>query len=199
MLCLPPRALGLSAEMLKRSMDLVDLRRSGSCCSARSSSWPRSRSSSTAPARCSSGSLGSGEAGREFSIVKFRTMVRDAEELKKTVDAPEQARRRRSAHVQGSERPARHPRRADPAPDLDRRAAAALERPARRDEPRRPAAADPGRGGARLRLGRAPPRPEAWHHRPLAGAGCAATSRSRRWSGSTTCTSPTGRCGTTCA
>ena len=78
-LCLPPRALGLSARVLKRSMDLLISGLGLVLLEPVLRHWPRSRSSSTAPARCSSGSRGLAESGREFSIVKFRTMVRNAE------------------------------------------------------------------------------------------------------------------------
>ena len=100
--------------------------------------------------------------------------------------------------VQDRRRPADHARRALPAPHLARRAAAAVQRAARRDEPRRPAAARARRGRPPGR-GLAPPPagPHAGHDRPLAGARLARASRCARWSSSTTSTSPTGRCGAT--
>jgi exopolysaccharide biosynthesis polyprenyl glycosylphosphotransferase len=83
-LCLPPRALGLSARLLKRSMDLVVSTLGLVLLS------PLFLVAAVAIKLDSSGPVffrqpRVGQAGREFSIVKFRTMVRDAERLKKTV------------------------------------------------------------------------------------------------------------------
>ena len=75
-----------------------------------------------------------GKDGEDFELLKLRTMVVGAEKK----GAGLRGRRGRQPH---------HARRAAPAPDLARRAAAALERRARRDEPDRAAAdaALPGR------------------------------------------------------
>ena len=66
--------------------------------------------------------------------------------------------------------PADHARRRVPAQVEPRRAAAAVERAARRDEPRRPAPVRRPRVRADHRLGQPPARHDARHHRPLAGA-----------------------------
>ncbi|HEY4347318.1 MAG TPA: sugar transferase [Gaiellaceae bacterium] len=83
-LCLPPRALGLSARMLKRSMDLLI---SGLGLVLLS---PLFLLSAIAIKLDSPGLVffrqrRVGQSGREFSIIKFRTMVRNAEALKETV------------------------------------------------------------------------------------------------------------------
>ena len=116
-----------------------------------------------------------------------RARVRDPQ-------VPHDGRRRRGAQgraasscnearrpVQDRRRPAHHARRPVPAPHLARRAAAADQRAARRDEPRRPAP-------ARRRRGR---RIEGWHRRrlhlkpghdrPLADLRLARGSRCARW------------------
>ena len=69
-----------------------------------------------------------------------------------------------------------------PAPHVARRAAAAVQRAAGRDEPRRPAAAGHRRGRAGARAGPQPAAPDARHDRSVAGARHAAC-RCRRWSG----------------
>ena len=69
-----------------------------------------------------------------------------------------------------------------------------LQRPARRDEPRRPAPARHRRGRAGARPRPQPAAPHAGHDRPLAGARRARPDAAR-WSGSTTSTSRTGRSG----
>ena len=79
-----------------------------------------------------------GKDGVDFELLKLRTMVVGAE----TKGAGLRGRRGRPAH---------HARRADPAADVDRRAAAALERPARRHEPDRAATDAPLPGRARTR------------------------------------------------
>ncbi len=83
-LCLPPRALGLSAQMLKRSMDLVTSTLGLVLLS------PLLVLVAIAIKLDSAGPVffrqpRVGQDGQEFSIVKFRTMVRDAESLKETV------------------------------------------------------------------------------------------------------------------
>ena len=107
------------------------------------------------------------------------------------------AQRGRRRDLQDARRPAHHPGRPHPAPLLDRRAAPAVERPARRDEPGRPASA----AAARLRAARAlAPRAlpsAAGHHGPLAGLRAARRSASTTWCASTSTTSRTGRSGST--
>jgi exopolysaccharide biosynthesis polyprenyl glycosylphosphotransferase len=83
-LCLPPRALGLSARMLKRSVDLVASTLGLVLLS------PVFLIAAIAIKLDSPGPVffrqpRIGKAGREFSIVKFRTMVRDAEQRKEAV------------------------------------------------------------------------------------------------------------------
>jgi exopolysaccharide biosynthesis polyprenyl glycosylphosphotransferase len=83
-LCLPPRALGTSARLLKRSMDLVVSVLALMLLS------PLFLLVALAIKLDSSGPVlfrqpRVGQLGRDFSIVKFRTMVRDAEMLKKDV------------------------------------------------------------------------------------------------------------------
>ena len=96
-----------------------------------------------------------GRDGREFEMLKFRTMVDGADEQKAELARAERGRR----PVQDRRGPADHPGRPLPAPLLARRAAAARERPAGRDEPRRPAAARARRGPPRRGLAaQAPPR-----------------------------------------
>ena len=82
----------------------------------------------------------------------------------------EQAARdhRRSVRLRGR-RPAHHAQRALPPPHEPRRAAAALQRRARRDEPRRPACRHRRAGRELQRSGPAAPRREARHHRLGAG------------------------------
>ena len=71
-------------------------------------------------------------------MLKFRTMVADAAEQQTRARAVERGRRRA---LQDPRRPARHARRARAPPVLARRDPAGAERSARRDEPRRAAAA----------------------------------------------------------
>jgi exopolysaccharide biosynthesis polyprenyl glycosylphosphotransferase len=83
-LCLPPRALGLSARMLKRSMDIAVSTIALVLLS------PLFLLAALAIKVDSRGPIffrqpRVGRANREFTIVKFRTMVRDAEERKESV------------------------------------------------------------------------------------------------------------------
>ena len=94
-----------------------------------------------------------GLQGRRFSLVKFRSMVANADGMIDALQSPERDRRPR---VQDVRRSAGHARRPLPAPVEPRRAAAALERPRRRDEPRRPAAAAAARGRRVRHLAPAP-------------------------------------------
>ena len=86
-----------------------------------------------------------GRDGEPFEIFKFRSMVVDAE-------AQKDALRDRNEAARSMFKIADDPRVTRvgtlPAPDVARRAAAALQRAARRDEPRRPAAARHRRGRA---------------------------------------------------
>ena len=107
-----------------------------------------------------------GERGVPFEVLKFRTMVKDAEERLEEVvrldELPEPSFKLRS-------RSARHEGRALPAPDQRRRAAAAHQRAARRDEPRG-AAARAAQAGRALRPGDTlPARDASRHHRSDAG------------------------------
>ena len=69
------------------------------------------------------------------------------------------------------ERPASNQGRSRPSSLFARRAAAVDQRPHRRHEPGRPAPADPRRGPTRAGLGEASTRPQAGHHRTMAGPG----------------------------
>ena len=94
--------------------------------------------------------IGVGE--REFGMLKFRTMVADADRAAGRARARERGDGRA---LQDPRRPARHRGRAVLRRLLARRGAEGAERAARRDEPRRPAAA----AAPRLRL------LEAWHRK----------------------------------
>ncbi|HJQ51003.1 MAG TPA: exopolysaccharide biosynthesis polyprenyl glycosylphosphotransferase, partial [Gaiellaceae bacterium] len=83
-LCLPPRALGLSARMLKRATDLV-ISTLGLVLLS-----PLLLLAAMAIKLDTAGPVffrqpRVGQAGREFSIAKFRTMVHDADSQKQTV------------------------------------------------------------------------------------------------------------------
>ena len=98
-----------------------------------------------------------GKDGEDFEVLKLRTMV---------VGAETHGSRLRG----GPGRPAHHARRAHPPADVDRRAPAALEHPARRHERHRPAA-DAALPGRAVRRAPAPPaRHQARAHRVGAGA-----------------------------
>ena len=85
-----------------------------------------------------------------------------------------------------------------PARDEPRRAAPALERPARRDEPRRARGRRCPTRGRGLRPVAPPPAvDEAGHHRPVAGRGASARRTSTGGSSSTSPTSTAGRSGST--
>ena len=109
-----------------------------------------------------------GIGGEPFSCFKFRTMRSGADQMQADVESLE---RGLGPAVQDPRRPAHDRRRADAAPVLARRAAAAAQRAARPDVARRPAPAAaarlrPARGVAQEALPRA-----ARHHRPVAGLG----------------------------
>ena len=93
-----------------------------------------------------------GRGGRTFRIVKFRTMVAGRRGQALRARPPEHDGGRRTA-VQDRRRPAHHARGRLPAQVEHRRAAAAVERAARRDEPRRAAPVRDPRVRADHRLG----------------------------------------------
>ena len=137
-----------------------------------------------------------GRHGAEFSCLKFRSMVVDAERQLADLHA-EHGYEHGLFKVKDDPRVTRPGRLA--APLLDRRAAAAVQRPARRDEPRRPASAAPPRGRA-LRPGHLAPAARATgHDRSLAGLGPLRPHLGGGRSGSTSTTSTTGRCSRTSA
>ena len=76
--------------------------------------------------------------GKPFMMLKFRTMVEDAD---KELAEPALRQRERWTALQDQERPPGHSGRPDPAPVQHRRAAAVHQRAAAGDERRRPAAA----------------------------------------------------------
>ena len=106
-----------------------------------------------------------GRDGRHFRIFKFRSMVVDAEERKDGLRARNEAA---TGCSRSPNDPRDHARREVPAPHVARRAAAALQRPARRDEPRRPATAGGRRGRAGPRPRPPPAAPDAGDDRALA-------------------------------
>ena len=111
-----------------------------------------------------------GRGQKAFTIVKFRTMVADAEERKAEVAHLNEHRGLGDDRMfKITDDPRSHEGRQAAQKDLRRRVPAALERAARRDEPCRPATAHPARAQVRERLGPQAPRPHARPHRPLAG------------------------------
>ncbi len=106
-----------------------------------------------------------GRHGKHFNLLKFRTMVPDADALKDSLRRPQRGAGR---PFQDRRRPPRDARRATAAQERAGRAAAAAERHPRRDEPRGAAAAGDRRGP--LRGGVVPPAPgaDAGDDRPLA-------------------------------
>ena len=119
-------------------------RRARAARARRPSCWSRrSRSGSAAAARSIYRQRRVGRDGREFELLKLRTMVQGSDPVG-------------VGTVVDPRRPAGHPRRPLPAPHLARRAAEPGQRPARRDGDRRPAPDDP-RPGRRLHPAPAPP------------------------------------------
>ncbi len=106
--------------------------------------------------------------GRPFEVVKFRTMVRDAEAL---IDGARRPERDQGPCVQDHRRPTPDPDRRHPAGDQPRRAAAGVECPARPNEPRGTATAVAARGGGLRPVAPTTAVDEAWDHRALAGRG----------------------------
>ena len=181
-----PPWLPRSSRAVKRAMDLaLASRRLAARLRPADGDRRRSRSSSTRRGPLLFRQERVGRGGRRFRLLKFRTMVADAEQRRGRAARPEH----RPALAEARARPAHHARRPSPAPPQPRRAAAALERAPRRDEHRRPAAADRGRGRAGQGLGARPTRPHAWDHRAIGRCSGGLGSRSRRWSSSTTSTS----------
>jgi exopolysaccharide biosynthesis polyprenyl glycosylphosphotransferase len=80
-LCLPPRALGLSSRMLKRTMDLV-VSILALLVFSPALLLAALLIKLDSPGRVLFRQRRVGAAGREFSIIKFRTMVADADEKK---------------------------------------------------------------------------------------------------------------------
>ena len=130
-----------------------------------------------------------GERGRDFNVLKLRTMVTDAEAAGPAV-------------VRAERRP-RDPSRQAPSPDPPRRAASALERPPGRDDAgRSPAGAARDRHRARATLPALHPTPsrQAGDHRagPSFAAATPAPSSAPRGSSATTFSmSSAGRCSPT--
>ncbi len=85
-----------------------------------------------------------GRFGEPFEIVKFRTMVADAEDRRDEVASAQRGRR---AALQGGRRPTSDPDRCVPPPDITGRAAPAVERGSRGDVLGGPAPVPARRGG----------------------------------------------------
>ncbi len=177
-----PRGSPAPRALLKRAYRPRRRRRSGWCCSRRSSLIVTIaiKLDSRGPVFFRQTRIGRGDA--PFTILKFRTMVENAEGLK-----PQLAHLNKHLLNGGDPRmfkiasdPRCTRRRPDPAALLARRAAAARERPQGRDDDRRPAAADPG--GARARATAGPSGASRSSRASRASGRCSAatTSRSRR-------------------
>ena len=106
-----------------------------------------------------------GREGEVFRMLKFRSMVVGAEAVK---DDAARTERGRGRPVQDRRGPPRHARRQADAPHLARRAPAAAQRPARRDEPGRAAPAGTRRGRAHRGLAAPAARRQTGDDRPLA-------------------------------
>ena len=163
----PALALVLLSPLLAAIALAIRLDSPGRCLLPPAAPRPRRlrRSGSSSSARCSSAPRSSATAVRHLNEVDGAAL---------------QGRRPATRASPGS---ARFLRRDEP-----RRAAAALERPAGRHEPRRPAALRGLRGRPDHRLGEPPARHHAGHHRASGRCSAATTSRSTRWSSSTTST-----------
>ena len=94
-----------------------------------------------------------GRRGIPFTILKFRTMVVGADEMKADLHSHNEA----DGLFKMLDDPRDHARRAHPAQDLSRRAPPALQCAARRDEPSRATSPDPRRGRQDHRLRPAAP------------------------------------------
>ena len=108
-----------------------------------------------------------GQRGKTFQMIKFRSMVPNADKLREDLVAGTNDGLRPA--VQAAQRPARHPDRPAPAPLLARRAAPAVQRHRRLDVAGRapPAAARRDRGLHRRRQAQVPRPPG--HDRAVAG------------------------------
>ena len=140
-------------------------------------------------------SMRPGIGGEPFACFKFRTMYHGRRARQAELEEHNEAG---GAIFKIRNDPRVTPVGALPAALVARRAAAALQRAARRDVARRPAAAAPAR--LRPARGLAPqalPR-AARHDRPVAGVRAARSSTSTSWCGSTSSTSSAGRSSSTC-
>ena len=140
-------------------------RRSASCCSRRS--WWRSPWWSSSPPRgpVLFRQTRVGRDGHTFEMLKYRSMHDGADARKAELLGRNEA----DGLFKIADDPRITPRRALPAQDVARRAAAALQRPARPDEPRRSAPARRRRGPAHRGLVPATPAPDPRDDRRLAG------------------------------
>ena len=159
--------LSRSSRLIKRAFDVVVA--SIGLVIGRLRSWRRSpwRSGSTPRGRSVFRQVRVGRDGRHFRMFKFRSMVADAEKHKDSLRALNEA-------GDGLFKLADDPRVTRvgtvPAPHIARRAAAAVQRAPRRDEPRRPASARGRRGRTGPRPRPQPAAPDARHDRAMAGA-----------------------------
>ena len=133
---------------LKRAFDLVGAALLPRAARAADGRRSRSRSSSTRQGPVLFRQTRVGRDGRRSRCSSSARWYAGAEPRKDELRERQRGRRA----VQDRRRPAHHARRALSAPHLARRAAAALQRPARRDEPRRPA---PARASTRTAASRA--------------------------------------------
>ena len=139
----------------------------GWCCWRRCWCWLRRPSSLPRRVRCSFRQRRSGLGGKEFTMLKFRSMTADAEARKQQLLSQKRAGR---AGVQDQERSARDAVGPLSEEHQHRRVAATLERAPRRDVAGRSAAAALRRDGRLSRLAPPPPGRYARPDLPLAGS-----------------------------